>query len=105
MYAIIETGGKQYKVSEGTRIKVEKLPASEGEKVYFEKVLLVNRDGNTTIGSPYLENTKVTARVIETAKDKKVLVFKKKPRKGYKRLKGHRQPYTKIEIEKIEIGG
>ncbi len=105
MYAVIETGGKQYRVSEGMLLKVEKLDASEGDTVEFKKVLLLNRDGSVEVGTPYLENVTVKAKVLETAKDRKVLVFKKKPRKGYKKLKGHRQYYTKLKIESINYGG
>ncbi len=105
MYAIIETGGKQYRVQEGQTIKVEKLSKPAGETVEIEKVLLVSDDDNVTVGTPYVEGAKVKAKVVETAKDKKVLVFKKKPRKGFKRLRGHRQLYTKLQIENISIGG
>jgi large subunit ribosomal protein L21 len=105
MYAIIETGGKQYRVQEGQTIKVEKIEAPAGEIVELDRVLLVSDSDNITVGTPYVEGAKVKAKVVETAKDKKVLVFKKKPRKGYKRLCGHRQFYTKLQIENISIGG
>ncbi len=105
MYAIIETGGKQYRVQEGQTIKVEKLPKPAGETVEFDRVLLLSDTDNVKVGTPYVEGAKVTAKVLETAKDKKVLVFKKKPRKGYKRLRGHRQFYTKVQIENISTGG
>ncbi len=105
MYAIIETGGKQYRVQEGQTIKVEKLLQPAGETIEIEKVLLVSDDSNVTVGTPYVEGARVKAKVVETAKDKKVLVFKKKPRKGFKRLRGHRQFYTKLQIENISIGG
>ncbi len=101
MYAIIETGGKQYRVTEGQTLKVEKLDSSPDETIEINKVLLVKKDDSTVVGAPYIEGASVKAKVLETAKDKKVLVFKKKPRKGYKRLKGHRQYYTKIKIESI----
>jgi large subunit ribosomal protein L21 len=105
MYAVIETGGKQYKVTEGMLLKVEKLDVPEGESLEINKVLLINKDGNLIVGTPYLENASVKATVIETKKDKKILVFKKKPRKGFKRLRGHRQYYTKLKIETINYGG
>ncbi len=101
MYAIIETGGKQYKVSENDIIKVEKLNAEEGTDFEFSKVLLINKDGEVLTGTPYLENAKVVGEVLETKKDKKVIVFKFKRRKNYKRKKGHRQYYTKLRIKDI----
>jgi len=105
MYAVIETGGKQYRVEEGAVLKVEKLDIPVGETVKFNKVLMVRSDDATMLGEPYLEGAEVTAKVLETAKSKKILVFKMKPRKGYRRLKGHRQYYTKVLIEKIKAGG
>ncbi|NOY64126.1 MAG: 50S ribosomal protein L21 [Nitrospirae bacterium] len=105
MYAIIETGGKQYRIEEGQIIKVEKLDVPEEETVNIDRVLFVRTDDSSVIGTPYVEGASVTAKVLETAKDKKVLVFKKKPRKGFKRLRGHRQFYTKLKIESIRAGG
>ncbi|RMG73447.1 MAG: 50S ribosomal protein L21 [Nitrospirae bacterium] len=105
MYAIVETGGKQYRVREGQTIKVEKIEVPAGETVELDRVLLVSDSDNVTVGTPYVEGAKVKAKVVETKKDKKVLVFKKKPRKGFKRLRGHRQFYTKLQIENITIGG
>ncbi|RME62533.1 MAG: 50S ribosomal protein L21 [Nitrospirae bacterium] len=102
MYAVIETGGKQYRVTEGAILKVEKIDVPEGQPVEFDRVLMVKKDGDSLIGTPYVEGAKVKAKVLETAKSRKVLVFKMKPRKGYRRLKGHRQFYTKVLIEKIE---
>jgi large subunit ribosomal protein L21 len=101
MYAIIETGGKQYKVSENEIIKVEKLDAEEGSDFEFSKVILINKDGEITTGNPYLENARVIGEVLETKKDKKIIVFKFKRRKNYKRKKGHRQFYTKLKIKDI----
>ena len=101
MYAIIETGGKQYRVSEGLKLQVEKMDA-EGE-VVFDRVLMVSDGEKATFGTPYLTNARVTADVIETKKAKKILVFKKKPRKGFKRLRGHRQLYTTVRIKNIQI--
>ncbi len=105
MYAVIETGGKQYRVQEGSVVKVEKLDVGEGEPVEFDRVLMIRSDSGTVVGSPYVEGAKVQAKVLQTAKSRKVLVFKMKPRKGYRRLKGHRQYYTKVLIEKISSGG
>jgi large subunit ribosomal protein L21 len=105
MYAIIETGGKQYRVSEGQVLKIEKIDASPGDSINLDRVLLMRRDEAVTVGNPYIEGANVKASVIETAKDGKIMVFKKKPRKGFKRLKGHRQLYTKIKIDDIQFGG
>lgn len=101
MYAIIETGGKQYRVSEGTVCDVEKLENGVGEEVVFDKVLLINNDDRTEVGLPYLTGRKVSAKVLAHGKGKKIIVFKFKPKKNYRRKKGHRQPYTRVVIEKI----
>ena len=100
MYAIIATGGKQYKVSEGDIIKVEKLGASEGETVTFDQVLAVN-DGQLSVGTPTVAGASVTATVIREAKDKKVIVYKYKNKTGYHKKNGHRQQFTQVKIEKI----
>lgn len=102
MYAIIATGGKQYRVQEGDILFVEKLAADVDTSVEFNEVLAVSNDGKLTVGSPYVEGAKVTASVIKHGKAKKVIVFKYKPKKDYRRKQGHRQPYTQIKIEKIE---
>ncbi|MFW6381366.1 MAG: 50S ribosomal protein L21 [Bacillota bacterium] len=101
MYAIIKTGGKQYRVEEGQILKIEKLPVDEDETVDFDKVLAVSRDGETSFGRPYLEDASVTGRVIEQGKNKKITVLKYKPKVRQKKKMGHRQPYTKVKIEKI----
>ena len=101
MYAIIKTGGKQYKVSEGDLVRVEKLNAEVGESVSFEDVLLVKSDSDLKVGTPTVENAKVEATVKEQAKDKKIVVFKYRPKKASKSKKGHRQPYTLVEINNI----
>lgn len=103
MYAIIETGGKQYRVSEGDVIRVEKLCAQEGEMIELDQVLAVSDGEKLMVGQPVLENAKVKATVLKHGKGKKVIVFKYKPKKNYRRKKGHRQPYTEIRIEKIEV--
>lgn len=100
MYAIIVTGGKQYKVSEGDVVFIEKLDAQEGDTVKFDKVLAVGGE-NTVIGTPVVEDASVEAKVVAQGKAKKVIVFKYKPKKGEKTKQGHRQPYTKVQIEKI----
>ena len=102
MYAIIKTGGKQYKVSEGDVITVEKLAANEGEAVVFDNVLTVVNDGEVKVGTPVVEGAKVTCKVEAQGKAKKILVFKYKAKSNYRRRQGHRQPFTKVVIEKIE---
>ncbi|WP_124727095.1 50S ribosomal protein L21 [Staphylospora marina] len=102
MYAVIETGGKQYRVEKGSVLYIEKLAAQEGETVTFDKVLLVGKEDGTKVGSPLVEGAKVTAKVVKHGKGKKIIVFKYKPKKNYKRKQGHRQPFTKVVIEGIE---
>jgi len=100
MYAVIETGGKQYKVSEGDVVFIEKLDAEEGATVKFDKVLVVGGE-STVIGAPVVEGASVDAEVLQQGKGKKIIVFKYKPKKGEKTKQGHRQPYTKVQIKKI----
>ncbi|MDY7223557.1 50S ribosomal protein L21 [Halalkalibacterium halodurans] len=100
MYAIIETGGKQVKVEEGQEIYIEKLDAEAGESVNFDKVVLVGGD-DVKVGAPYVEGASVTAKVEKHGRGKKIIVFKMKAKKNYRRKQGHRQPYTKVVIEKI----
>ncbi|HIY73033.1 MULTISPECIES: 50S ribosomal protein L21 [Intestinimonas] len=102
MHAIIETGGKQYKVAEGDTLFIEKLPVEAGDTVTFDKVLAVLDGDKATFGAPVVDGAKVTASVVKNGKGKKVIVFKYKPKKGYRRKQGHRQPYTKVTIGKIE---
>ncbi|MCL2108662.1 MAG: 50S ribosomal protein L21 [Oscillospiraceae bacterium] len=102
MYAIIETGGKQYRVKEGDELYIEKLGV-EGE-VSFDKVILVGKDDEITVGTPYVSGAVVKAVVVKEGKAKKLTVFTYKPQKGYKRKIGHRQPYTKVKIEEIITG-
>jgi len=103
MYAVIETGGKQYKVSEGDVIFIEKLEAAEGDAVTFDKVLVVSDGENVKVGAPAVEGATVTAKVEKQGKAKKIYVFKMKRKKNYRRKKGHRQPFTKVTIEKINF--
>ena len=103
MHAIIETGGKQYKVAEGDTLFIEKLPVEAGEAVTFDKVLAVIDGDNLTVGTPVVEGAKVDASVVKNGKGKKILVFKYKPKKGYRKRQGHRQPYTKVTIGKISV--
>ena len=101
-HAIIETGGKQYRVAEGDVIFVEKLDVEAGESVKFDRVLAVIDEENTVFGAPVIEGASVSANVVKNGKSKKIRVYKMKPKKGYRRTQGHRQPYTKVEITKIE---
>jgi len=104
MYAIIATGGKQYKVAEGDIVRVEKLGVAEGEVVTFDQVMLVSNNGEVTVGNPTIATAKVSATVTAEGKAKKVTVFKYKPKNnGYKRKQGHRQPFTAVKIDKITL--
>ena len=103
MYAVIESCGKQYKVAEGDVVFFEKLDVEEGKKVTFDKVVLVSEeDGKVQIGNPYVKGIKVEGKVVSQGKAKKILVFKYKAKKNYRRTQGHRQPYTKVEITGIK---
>jgi large subunit ribosomal protein L21 len=99
-HAVFETGGKQYRVAQGDTIFVEKLPADEGDTVTFDKVSAILGDENK-IGAPLIEGASVTAKVIKNGKSRKITVYKMNPKKGYRKKQGHRQPYTKIQIESI----
>ncbi len=101
MYAIIETGGKQYRVQEGDSIRVEKLNFADGEAIKFDKVLLVAENDNLNVGKPYVDGAVVEATVEKQGKNKKIIIFKYKAKKDYRNKKGHRQPYTQVKIEKI----
>ena len=103
MYAIIESCGKQYKVSEGDVVFFEKLDAEAGKKVSFDKVVLVSDDKKVEVGSPYVKGVKVEGKVVEHGKAKKIIVYKYKAKKNYRRTQGHRQPFTKVEITKIAL--
>ena len=103
MHAIIETGGKQYKVTEGDVLYIEKLTAEAGEAVTFDKVLAVLDGDTATFGAPTVEGASVTANVVKNGKGKKIHIFKYNPKKGYRKRQGHRQPYTKVEIAKISV--
>ena len=103
MFAIIETGGKQYKVSEGDVVFIEKLDVEANDTVTFDKVLMADKDGNLTVGAPYVAGASVTATVVKNGKGKKIYVFKYKAKKNEKKKIGHRQPYTKVQIESIAL--
>lgn len=102
MYAIIEQGGKQYRVVKGDKFRVEKLQAENGSEVELGKVILLGKDDETVIGTPYVEGAKVTAKILESGKDDKVIVFKYRRKKNYRKFRGHRQQYTLIEIVSVE---
>ncbi|MCL2338284.1 MAG: 50S ribosomal protein L21 [Firmicutes bacterium] len=102
MFAIIETGGKQYRVHEGDVLFVEKLPAEVGDTYTVDRVLAVEKDGALQVGTPLLDGVKVLCKVQQHGKEKKIIVFKYKSKKNYRRKKGHRQPFTKVVVEKIE---
>lgn len=102
MYAIIESCGKQYKVAEGDVVFFEKLEAEEGKKVSFNNVVLVSDGKKIEVGAPYVKGVKVEGKVVAHGKDKKILVYKYKAKKNYRRTQGHRQPYTKVEITSIK---
>ena len=103
MYAIIDSCGKQYKVSEGDVVFFEKLDAEEGKKVTFDNVVLFSDGKKIEVGAPYVKGLKVEGKVISHGKGKKILVYKYKAKKNYRRTQGHRQPYTKVEITKINM--
>jgi len=103
MYAVIETGGKQYRVEEGDILSVEKLNVSDGESVTFDRVLLVSGEDGVEVGKPYVEGAKVEGKALFNGKGKKIIVFKYKPKKNYRRKQGHRQPFTRVEITKITV--
>ena len=101
MYAIVEIGGQQLKVEEKAKVYVNLMDAEEGSTVDFDRVLLVDNEGKVTVGKPVVEGAKVSAKVLTHVKGDKVLVFKKKRRKGYQKMNGHRQQFTRVQIESI----
>ena len=103
MYAVFKTGGKQYRATQGQKVKLEKITANSGDKVLFTEVLMVGEGGDVEIGTPFLANATVEAKVLEEGKDKKIEVIKFKRRKNYKRTYGHRQCYTLVEITEIKV--
>jgi len=102
MYAIVEIAGKQYKVSEGAKLKVASLDKNTGENVSFDKVLLTDNGKSVKVGTPTLKGVNINATILEHGRERKILIYKKKRRKGYQRKNGHRQGYTLIEITKIK---
>lgn len=105
MYAVIDVGGQQQKISQGDTIKVQKVVRDDQKEIALDNVLLVSRDDTIIVGQPYVENVSVKAEVLKTDKASKILVFKQKPRKGHRKLRGHRQAYTLVRITDIVFGG
>lgn len=105
MYAVIEDGGQQHRVSPGDSIKVQKIEKEKGTEINLDKVLLLSGDENTVLGEPYVKNAYVTAEVMGNDKAPKVIVYKQKARKGHRKLRGHRQDYTVLKIKDIVFGG
>ena len=103
MYAVVETGGKQYRVQEGDVITVEKLNIEDGAKVVFDKVLVAGEGADIKVGKPYIEGCAVEGTAVESGKGPKVVIFKYKAKKDYRKKQGHRQPYTSVKIESLNI--
>ena len=103
MYAVIKTGGKQHRVSEGDVLKVEKLEGQKGDTVLFEEVLLVSKEDQTRVGTPVVEGAKVVGEIVHQGKGPKIIIFKKKRRKGFLKKTGHRQPLTEVRIKEITL--
>lgn len=104
MYAVIASGGKQYRVGEGETLRVEKLPGIVGDSVRLDQVLLYSDGEKVSVGQPFLDNVAVHAKIVEQGKARKIVVFKFKRRKRYRKRQGHRQPFTALQIDKIEAG-
>ena len=102
MYAVIKTGGKQYRVSPGEEVKLEKLPGEIGDPIAFDKVMIVSDGENVQVGKPYLENTSVVGQLTRHGKSRKIIVFKYKRRKNYRKKRGHRQQFSMVKIENIQ---
>ena len=103
MYAVIKTGGKQHRVSEGDVLKIEKLAGQKGDTVVFEEVLLVSKEDQTRVGQPVVEGAKVVGEIVDQGKGPKIIIFKKKRRKGFLKKTGHRQPLTEVRIKEISL--
>ena len=103
MYAVIKTGGKQYKVSEGDTLDIEKIDGEKGNEVVFEEILMISREGEIKVGTPYVEGAKVTGEIVAQTRGSKIKVFKMKRRKGYRKKTGHRQELTGLKIKEISM--
>ncbi|MRR08278.1 MAG: 50S ribosomal protein L21 [Deltaproteobacteria bacterium] len=103
MYAVIKTGGKQHRVSEGDVLKIEKLEGQKGDTIVFEEVLLVSKEDQTRVGTPIVEGAKVVGEIVNQGKGPKIIIFKKKRRKGFLKKTGHRQPLTEVRIKEISL--
>ncbi|HNU84279.1 MAG: 50S ribosomal protein L21 [Pseudomonadota bacterium] len=103
MYAVIKTGGKQHRVSEGDLLRVEKLEGGKGDTVVFEEVLLVTKEDQTRVGTPVVQGAKVVGEIVHQGKGPKIIIFKKKRRKGFMKKTGHRQPLTEVRIKEISL--
>ena len=102
-YAIVQTGGKQYRVQQGDTIRIESLPGDEGDEIELTDVVMVSEDGTVTLGTPVVPGAKVTAEVVGNGRDKKIIVFKYKAKTRYRRMNGHRQPYTDLKVTGISV--
>lgn len=103
MYAVVKSGGKEYRVAKGDLIRVEKLEGKAGDQVMFKEVLMVSDEGQVQLGTPHLTHAVVTGKIVREARGKKVLIYKMKRRKNYRRMKGHRQTYTYLRVEDISL--
>ena len=103
MYAVVKTGGKEYRVSKGDLVRVEKLDGKVGDQVVLKDILMVSQEGQAQFGTPYLTNAMITGEVVQEVKGKKVLTYKMKKRKNYRRFKGHRQTYTYLKVNEISL--
>jgi large subunit ribosomal protein L21 len=105
MHAVFQSGGKQYRVAPGDSVLVEKVPGNPGDSVTFEKIILTSDGDQVNIGKPYVDNAKIEGRIIRQGKARKVIAFKFRRRKGYRKKIGHRQQFTQLKIENIHVGG
>ncbi len=105
MYAVVQTGGKQYRVSQGDVISVEKLNVEAGQKVILDEVIAVGGEGSTVVGQPFVDGAAVECKAVENGRGKKIVIYKYKAKKDYRKKQGHRQPYTKLEITGISVNG
>lgn len=104
MYAVVKTGGKEYRISQGDLLRVEKIGGKIGDSIEIKDVLMVSKEGETQVGTPYLKHVVIKGEIVQEAKGKKVLTYKMKKRKNYRRFKGHRQAYTYLKVNEINFG-